>query len=1322
MESRSAAVDAALARYVPRHVLASGPVDAPLRREFDGVLLMLDIAGFTALTEVFASEGAAGAERLSALLDRYFGCMTDIAVGHGGDVLDIVGDAVLVAWESDGQLDQAGRIAVQCGLALQAALPEIVAQTGAQLRQRVSVASGRLAHFIVGGVNGKWHCLTAGSPLNEAAQANQAGSASDVVVCASLWPWLGNHCEARTLPQGAAAVSRVRNAVPLPEVAPAPDASQAAGLDRFVAQPLLERLRMGGGRWLGEFRTVTTLFVGLPGVDCTRDDALPLLQTAVECAQRIHERVGGTPTRLSSDDKGVTLLCAFGLPLTAREDDAVRAVTSAQAFAQDLRSSGIVFDMGIATGLVFYADSGSTARRFAGLTGGAVNLASRLMVASRGGVLCDAATREAASAGFQFEAREPVQAKGLVAPVPVWQPGARLTRERRAFLGTAVGRADELTQMTQALGEVAQGAYAAFALRGEAGIGKSRLIADMTTRARERGMRVAWGAGYALETSSVYFPWRQIIAQMISEDGAYEPARARLAATALMADDERLTSWLPLLNDVLPLHFEPTDVTLQMTSQARAASLRTLVVEFAVRLARQRPMLVIADDLHWFDGASASLLLSLASAQVPGLLLLAGTRPMDESTSSVVSDFLSETRLIELDALTPAEVGSLIAGRLAAREAAPALVEFVAARSAGNPFYAEELVLALRSAQQVEMVDGVVGFVAGAQAQSALPDGLRGIIVSRIDALSAAEQLALKIAAVIGREFSLAMLKDLLPPTEAQVDLAQVARVLEREDVVRPARTPGAGYRFKHALLQDTVYEQLPFALRQELHGAVALWIERHESDDLEPRFAELALHWERARNMHSAVTYLELSAALSLRRYANREAIAQASRALALAKEHQLPRDAAREARCEAILGDAYNELFEYRAATQHFERALARAGRPMPQNQASLLLDLSWQLVVQLSARAGLRRPVRQDPLLPWASHIHEKLGEIAYFDAGTLPLLHATLTSLNLAERSGTVREAVDGLAALAIGFYGAGQHWLSRVYNRRSLQLAEEKGGMADKAYANLVSGVYRAAQGHWEHAEQSLLHSVELYNKLGAAERWQQAYGGLVAIELMRGRFTEAESWLDRLRPARRETPMQIAAYLFGFETARTLAIGGELAPLKAKLAELIGARELALFDRVLCQGLMAAACWRMDERSAAVEMALAGLESLSDNAPAAWYLTDGLAGITQTLIDASALGLADVRSARRACRLFNRYARATRVAAPRAALMAGRLAQSLGDERLARTHWQRGLRMARALGTEYDQALLMQALAWGDLASPMGSQAAQLLERLGARG
>jgi class 3 adenylate cyclase/tetratricopeptide (TPR) repeat protein len=1301
LQQPGAPMGAVLARYVPRHVLAAGPCESPSAREFDGVALMLDIAGFTSLTEAFAREGAAGAERLSAILDRYFGCMTGIAVAHGGDVLDIVGDAVLVGWECTAPPGETALLAVQCGLALQNALPEIVAGTGAQLRQRVSLARGRLTHFIVGGIGGKWHSLTAGAPLTEAAAANQQGGAGDAVVCASLWEEVRKHCDARALAGGAAAVTRVRNPLPLPSTPDLEGASPPSVVERFLAQPLLDRLRMGGGRWLGEFRNLTLLFIGVPGVDCARPGALADLQAALECAQRTHGRLGGVLTRLSSDDKGVTLLCAFGLPLTAREDDAVRAVAAAQTLADEMRQRGIAVGIGMTTGLVLYADSGGSERRHAGLTGGAVNLAARLMVAAQGGVLCDEATRDAAAPGFLFEPREPVAAKGLAAPIAVWQPQGRAAGARRDFGGTSVGREAEFTRLSPALDALAAGRGGAIALRGEAGIGKSRLIADMAARARERGIAVAWGAGLALEVASVYFPWRQMLAQLLCGRSELDAALGRSVAAGLVADDERLASWLPLLNDVLPMNFRDNEVAQEMAGQARAASLRTLVVELAARSARAQPVLLIADDLHWFDGASAELLLALAAARAPGLLVLAGTRPLDDGAAAAARGLLDETELIDVEALTPAAVGRLIATRLGAAEASPGLLDFVAARTAGNPFYAEEVVLALRASGHIEVSDEVAGFSASArgEALAALPGGLRGIIVSRIDALGAAEQLALRIAAVIGREFSLAMLRDLLPPTEAALDLASVARVLEREDVVRPARAPGGGYRFKHALLQDTVYEQLPFALRQELHGAVAGWIEHNEANDLEPRYAALALHWERALNIPFAVNYLEKSAALSLQRYANREAIAQAERALALTETHKLPRNAARKMRCEAILGDAYDELFEYRAAKRHYKRALARAGRPAPRHTVTLLLDLVWQLAVQLAARAGLARRRSADPLLPWASHVHEKLGEIAYFNSGTLPLLHATLTSLNLAERSGTVREAVYGYGALAIGFYGAGQHWLSRVYNRRSLALAEEKGGIADIAYAHVVSGVYWAAQGHWAEAGQSLEHSAALYMRLGAAERWQQAYGGLCAIELMRGRFDRAQEWLDKLRPVRRETPVQIAAYVHGFDACLALARGGPLAALVERLREVTAARELAQFDRVFCQGLIAAACWRMNDRANAVEVARAGLQSLSAGAPAAWYVTDGIAGIAQTLIDASACGMADVRDARLACRALTRYARATRVAAPRAALLAGRLAAAAGDARRVIAHWRKGLEVARALGTGYDEALLSHALA-----------------------
>lgn len=1300
MGETSTFIPTGLSRYVPRHLLAAGKCESPSARDFEGIAMIVDIAGFTELTETFAREGVAGAERFSAILDRYFGRMTGIAIAHGGDVLDFAGDAVRVIWEYDAAPNETALLALQCGLKLQRALPEIIVETGVQMRQRVSLAEGKLTHLTVGGIGGKWYSLTAGGPVAEAAAANHKGGADYVMVCESLWDKIRGHFDARPLLCGGAAITQERHSVLLP-LAPSVELIPPLGmLESFLGQHFLERVRMGGGRWFGEFRNISALFIGLSGVDCSRDNALDHLQAAVECTQKIHERFGGALTELSADDKGVTLLSVFGLPLMAHEDDAVRAVAAGRALAGAMRERGIALSMGITSGLALYADRGGNERRHAGLTGGVVNRAARLMTAAQGGILCDKSTRNAAAREFQFEARDPVSAKGFAEVVAVWQPRAGTASERHSFAGVSVGRDLEARQLSFALDQVVAGHGDTISLCGEAGLGKTRLIADIAAHARERGMLVIGSAGFALESMSVYYVWRQILAQLLCGAGKFDPALAHRVAANLVADDECLTSWLPLLNDIIPFQFADTELTQEMVGHARAEGLRMLVTALVSRSSHNTPILLIADDLHWFDSASAALLLELAIARPPGLLLLAATRPLDDSSAVEAHGVVRESRRIHLPGLTRVALGVLVAERLGAAEAAHELVDFVVRRTEGNPLYAEEVVSALQVSGYLEVTDGVAAFTAEAASESnvMLPEGLRGVIVSRLDALGAAEQLMLKIAAVVGQEFSLKMLRDLFPCAQGTADLIALARVLEREDVVYPVGGESDRYRFKHVLLQDAVYELLPYALRQELHRDIANWVERNESHDLEPHFAALASHWERALNIPTAVTYLEKSAELSLKHYANRDAIRQADRALRLANEHKLPPDRGREMRCEAILGEAYNELFQYGAAKHHFNRALVCGGRSVPRFAAMMILDVAWQLAQQLSARAGLMRGRSADPLLPWISHIHEKLSEIAYFNSGKLSLLHATLTSLNLAERSGSVREAVKGYAAMAIGFAGSDQRWLSQVYNRRSLALAQEQGGIEDIAYANVVSGVYWAADGQWEQAVECLTYSATLYARLGAIERWQQSIGGLCAVALARGQLANAKEWLDKLRPARHDMPAQIAAYLHGFDTCLALAQGGQLPELVTRLSKVIGARELAQFDRIFCHGLLATSYWRLGDRARAIESAQAGLNNLSAGVPVAWYITDGIAGIAQTLIDASACGLASRRDAQHACRILAQYARATKVAAPRAALLAGRMATARHDRRCALACWQRGLVAARALGAGYDEALLLDEL------------------------
>ncbi|MFT4435091.1 AAA family ATPase [Caballeronia sp. 15715] len=1282
--------------------------------------MMVDIAGFTELTETFARQGVVGAERLSVILDRYFGRMTAIAIEHGGDVLDFVGDAIRVIWEYDASSRETAMLAVQCGLKLQSSLPEIIAETGVAMRQRISLAEGKLTHLTVGGIGGKWYCLTAGGPAAEAASANHEGGPDEVVVCPSLWEKVRGQLEARRVLGSGVAISIGSNSALTPVTPTRALGPPSGSLESFLGRHFLERVRTGGGRWFAEFRNISTLFIGLSRIDCSRDDALTQLQAAVECAQSVHARLGGALTEVSADDKGLTLLSVFGLPFMAHEDDAVRAVAAGRALLDALHERRLAVSIGITTGLALYSDRGGNERRHAGLTGGVVNRAARLMMAAHGDILCDKRTRDAAAHEFLFDACGPIPAKGINEVVAVWRPRTDPQGEGHFFTGVSVGREPEFDQLSDALDQVIAGTGDAILICGEAGLGKTRLIADVAAHARERGVLVVWGAGFPLESMSVYHVWRHILAQLLCGTSKFNSSIARRVATSLVADDECLVSWLALLNDILPFAFEDTELTREMVGHARAEGVRKLVATIISRSSLDTPLLLIADDLHWFDGASAALLLELAIMRPPGLLLLSATRPLDASSAPVAHQVLREARCrVHLPGLTPDALGVLIAHRLGAKEATEELVDFVAERTEGNPLYAEEVVSALHASGYLDVTDGIGAFVADAasEAKLTLPEGLRGIIVSRVDTLGGAEQLLLKIASVVGPEFSLKMLRDLFPVDQGTTDLVALVHELEREDVVYPAADDRDHdrYRFKHVLLQDAVYELLPCSLRQELHRDIADWIEAHESHDLEPHFAALASHWERALNIPTAVAYLEKSAEHSLKRYATCDAIRQADRALKLATESELAPDPQREMRFETILGEAYSESFQYGAAKHHFNRALVCAGRPVPHSATMMTLDVAWQLAQQLSARAGLARGRSADPLLPRISQIHEKLSEIAYFNSGTLSLLHATLTSLNLAERSGSVREAVKGLAAMAIGFAGSGQRWLSQVYNRRSLALATEQGGIDDIAYANVVGGVYWAADGNWERAIECLTYSASLYARLGATERCQQSIGGLCAIALARGQLDEARALLEQLGPARHHMPAQIAAYLHGFDTCLALMQGGQLQERVNCLHKVIGARELPQFDRIFCQGLVAVSHWRLGERSRAVQWALSGLHDLSAGVPVAWYITEGIAGIAQTLIDASACGLANWRDARRACRILTRYARATRPAGPRAALLAGRIAAARNDRPRALTCWRRGLVVARALGAGYDEALLLYELG---NQSPQGSfERTELLEQ-----
>lgn len=1346
--SSDPANNAGLSRYLPHCVLEQLEPPGGKQRHasldrFDGVVLFTDIAGFSRLTDQFSARGPEGVEQLSNMLDNYFGRMSEIALDHGGDVVDFVGDAIVVMWPGADSLADSVAAAVYCGLELQNALKDVMAATGLPLQQRVSISAGELAQFIVGGVDGKWRWLIAGEPMRQAGASNHQAQPGEVLVCAPAWKLIRERCRGRELDAGHALVDQISPPTRLARRAASPHSIAAAPrLEEFVARPLLERFCAGHWDWLGEFRNVSAVFLGFPGLDVSSPGALDDLQYATECAQREFGRYGGSLENLSMDDKGISALAAFGLPAGMHEDDSVRAVRAAMSLAARLKARDIACSIGITHGRVFYGDSGGANRRHVALVGGMVNLAARLMQAAGGGILCDEPTRRSAGPALGFSAGVPLQVKGQPQAVAVYTPGPSGAAELSRQEVPIIGRTLERQRIALDLQALLRGNGGLLLLRGEAGIGKSRLLRDAVQQARQRAIRGLVSHASSIESATPYFAWRRLLQQMLLGDAPFDSAAARAELERRLHGEELLDSWAPLLNDILPLEIPDITITRQMESGSRASSTRALLIHLLRQLATERATLLAVDDLHWCDEASAGILMAAVEA-VPQLLLLAGTRPLEPSAAQATAKLLraGETQTLLLDQLPREELDLLACNKLGVRELPRELGDFVYARTGGNPFYSEELLLALRSAALIETSNGEcrVGAEFLSTGLATMPTTLHGVIISRVDRLAPAEQLTLKLISVIGREFSLAMLRQLHPVAEDAAGLEAIFTTLQAADIIKPAASGNGGeYAVKHAILREVIYDLLPYAQRRQFHRDIALWIENSQARHLEPYYAELALHWEKAGEVSQAIDYLEKAGALAFNRFANRPAIQHIRKAYALAQRHSITLERERITICEGILGDSHQELFEYDKAAVHFKRCLGHLGLPAPESRVGLVAGLLKQVLLQLRLRLLPRRtsavPIQApdagaESRIQRAAHIYQRLAESSFFDNRPLDLLYQIIASVNLAERSGATREIVDGFGAIAVVAVAAGLRRASHYYNRRSMEITRGAGNPVDAAYGYLVDMVYWATLGVWDRQALSHAPSEQIYRQLGGAVRWQQTQSVIYTALILQGRYDEAETVLQDAKAAMNpDVPSQILSFWYCSMLDLALVRAQPLEPLIAGLEATQGS-DLHRADRMRSLGLIAKAQWRLGRRDEAAAAADAALDLVRQSLPTPYHVCDGIAALAEVYMDLweQAPSRSDLlRKAGEVCRALRKFARRVPVGESAAALHYGRYLYLRGRHDAAAQWWRRAAESAQRLGTAHDQGAALQWMG-GCLPTTAGGgcetlrQAQAIFRRLGAR-
>jgi len=654
----------------------------------------------------------------------------------------------------------------------------------------------------------------------------------------------------------------------LPSKAPTIDYNRPRS---YTPQSLADRILSTRNRIEGEQKLVTVLFADVADFTSIAEQLDP---------GAVHEIMGGFFRVLLDEihryegmvDKftGDGVMALFGAPL-AHEDHAQRACHAALAMQGAIGEygkrihddCGVEFKMriGVNSGTVVVGSVGNDLKMDYTAIGDTVNLASRLEGAARPGtILVSALTHELARSYFAFEPvgriavkgkREPQEAYELVGTGEV---ETRIEASAAKGLTRFVGRGKEMGALREAFEEARAGPGQVVGIKGEAGVGKSRLLREFRYTLPEAEHRCLACTCLHYGASMVYLPILGVLRSYFDiQVGELEEDIQKKLREGLARLNGEFQGAVAPLQDVLSLTVED-EAYLQIDPQQRRRRIFETIRNLLICESLTRPLVLVMEDLHWIDRTSQDFLDFFVDAVSEAhILLLLLYRPEHSHTR----DGRPHWREIRLDQLSGGTGADLVQAILGDKEVAPDLRDFILGRSGGNPLFAEELTRSL-------LEDGTIRFgegqyvLSGQIAEREVPDTIQGIIASRMDRQEANLKRIMQVASVIGREFAYRILESITGMREElKTSLLQLQGL---EFIYEKQLFPELEYMFKHALTQEVAYNSLLKKNRNEIHEKIGTAVEALFPERLEEYYELLAYHYVRSDNTVKAVEYLDLA------------------------------------------------------------------------------------------------------------------------------------------------------------------------------------------------------------------------------------------------------------------------------------------------------------------------------------------------------------------------------------------------------------------------------------------------------------------------------
>jgi DNA-binding CsgD family transcriptional regulator/tetratricopeptide (TPR) repeat protein len=704
---------------------------------------------------------------------------------------------------------------------------------------------------------------------------------------------------------------------------------------------------------------------------------------------------------------------------------------------------------------------------------------------------------------------------------------------------TLVGRLEELQVLEAARGRAANGEPAVVLVGGEAGVGKTRLVAELTARCAATGTRVL--AGGCVPVGNGALPYAPIIAAL----------RSLLGDVGVGTVRELVGPSWPELARLLPALGEPEAGPAGQAAQAR---LFELLLGLLGRLGEQASLVWVVEDLHWADRSTRDLLAFLVRNLRRERVLLVVTYRNDEPGQERLGPYLAEldradrVERLELARLDQVQTGAQLIGILGAAPAAE-LADAVFARSEGNPFFTEELLAVVRTGS------------------GELPATLRDLLRGRVQALPEQGQHVLKAVAVAGRRLPHRLLAVVADLDDRQLDGALQAAVAGQLLITAPGED---GYDVRHALVREVVDADLLPGERSRLHTAFArAMVDLLGSGDMDGSAAEVAVHWYQGSNLPKALEWSVRAGAEADGSYAYAEAIHYYGRALELwervadAETHagvdrvEVLQRAARAANASGYVARA---LALIDLALREVDPAVDPIRAGLLQEHRGVYLMVTRDLQARFEALGEAVRLIPPDPPSKERARVLASFAEALVFASRSEQAQAVSQEAVAIARQLGAEVELGRALVALGGAGVDSGSFEAAAVSLREAARLAEQHADLdtLGRAWGWLGDALMQA--GRLEDAVEVSLSGREPLRRLGLAGQWQDTFlMGLAAKALFKlGRWDEAHELLTQALATAQPEEGYIFLTAAGLEVAR-----GELQAAEAHL-ETIKPRSLSV--------------------------------------------------------------------------------------------------------------------------------------------------------------